>query len=265
MPRQTPLARSSPSSPITSLDAYLELLLGWKSQRTIELALRSIDLAKSGCTALVVLAGSDPFPLALGLHARIHVEGAPFVALDRKRLTAAEALPQACGGTLCLRAKRLPGDFSSIIPSLRDVNSRVLVMICSDSREARNLFLLRPAPIVVPSLESRKDEVQRIVTELCASAAAAIGPKIVERRRRRMKRWEVDGQIITPTDREIDWILETSPLTLAALGDAATKVIAMRNSTSVKEAADLLVVAPVTLTKWFELRRRRVAPPFTIG
>jgi hypothetical protein len=143
------------------LRGYLGRLLGWANTSAIEHALRSIEMAKEHRAQLVLCGQGDLVPLAHGLHRRTFGADAPFVVCDPRRgntpasvrspanvVGAAAAFDAAAGGSLCVRRRRPPRDFSTLIDRLRNSNSVQYICLEEDSIQ----WLVRPGPIEVPSL-----------------------------------------------------------------------------------------------------------------
>src|SRR4051812_48238820 len=153
------------SSRSVALRGFLSRLLGWRSERpqVVDHALRSIRLAAAGRLALVLCGDGDLVPMAQSIHRHALGADRPFVVCDPRRRpgkatvrsaenyeTGMRALAAAAGGSLCVRSRRLPRDFSDVVTALRDPSSRVQLVVCARAPADCESFLA--APIVVPPL-----------------------------------------------------------------------------------------------------------------
>ena len=122
-------------------------------------------------------------PVAQALHRRALGPEQPFCLCDRHRNVGDESARSAAneasgvtafhaarGGSLCVRAWRLPDDFSSMVALVRNPGAAVQLIICADARFDTHPFLAQPVPIRVPSLRTRAKELPRIVDEYAADA-----------------------------------------------------------------------------------------------
>jgi hypothetical protein len=232
------------------LRAFLARLLGWASDETIEVALRSIELAANHRAHLVLQGAGDLVPIAQSLHRRILGADRPFVVCDPRRgntrasarspanlESGVDAFRAASGGSLCVRRKRLPDDFAVIVPRLRRVHDVQYIIVCSNLDDDADPLLVLPAPIQVPPLASRTHDVERIVDEYAADAIAELHAR---------------DACFTAGDRR--WIIE-HPTSLAEIEKATMRVVALRMSRHLSEAAERLGMAPVSLWRWI-LRRK---------
>jgi len=85
----------------------------------------------------------------------------------------------------------------------------------------------------------RTAELPRIVEEYAVDAVAELRPL---------------GTSFTAADRE--WVLQNAPLTLAAIEKATLRRVAIRASRNMSDAAARLGMAPVSLSRWVDRRRR---------
>jgi len=228
-------------------------LLGWASDRaaTVDQAMRTLRLAATRRTALVLHGESDLVPIAHALHQRVLGADRPFSVCDPRRHTVRAsvrstandeigmlALASVAGGSLCVRSQRLPSDFSSLLDKLRDSDARSQLFVCSNGSGHRHDFL--PAPIVVPPLRERTTEIPRIIEEYVRDAIAALGIMSVN---------------LLAAD--YLWIREHAN-TLPEIEKAASRLVAVRTSPTHSDAADRLGMAPVSLSRW--LGRRSSSP-----
>jgi hypothetical protein len=232
------------------LRPFLARLLGWASGEMIDVALRSIDLASNHRAHLVLQGAGDLVPIAQSLHRRILGADRPFVVCDPRRgntrasarspanlESGVDAFRAASGGSLCVRRKRLPDDFAAIVPRLRRVHDVQYIIVCSNVDDDVDPLLVLPAPIQVPPLAERTSEIHRIVDEYAADAIAELHAR---------------DACFTAGDRR--WIIE-HPTSLAEIEKATMRVVALRMSRHLSEAADRLGMAPVSLWRWI-LRRK---------
>src|SRR4051812_23832466 len=125
-------------------------MLGWSNCVAVELALRSVELAVAGETALVLLGPGDVVPIARSLHWRVRERLQPFIVADPRRGdmpplvrspsssgTVAEAFERARRGTLCLRVERLPKDFGQVSAQLQAARD-VMLIFCGHPRIEAN-------------------------------------------------------------------------------------------------------------------------------
>src|SRR5262249_54267850 len=111
------------SRALVALHRFLARLLGFGADGlpALDRALRAVRRAATRRSPLILCGSGDLVPIAHGLHRRALGEGQPFVVCDPRRGRAAasvraaesyaegaSAMAAAAGGTLCLRAHRLP-------------------------------------------------------------------------------------------------------------------------------------------------------------
>jgi hypothetical protein len=244
---------------VAALHGFLERILGWRESRRdiVDRALRSIELAASRHAALVISGAGDLVPMARALHRRTFGADAPFVVCDPRRSTTGATVRSpanhdsggaAClaarGGTLCMRARRLPRDFASIINLVRDPRSCVQLVVCWPRQDAHPL-LVSPSPITVPLLRDRADELGRIIDEYAIDALHAL---------------EAPAGCFTDDDRA--WVIEHATGSFDEIEKATLRIVALASSPSVTRAAAKLDMAHVSLTRWIE---RRETPATAAG
>jgi hypothetical protein len=233
-----------------ALRGFLARVLGWSGDRTevIDHALRSVRLAASHRVALVLCGDGDLVPMARSIHRHAFGVDRPFIVCDPRRVpgkatvrsaenygTGMDALAVATGGTLCVRSQRLPEDFSLVRAALREPSSRVQLVVCAQSPKDCESFLA--VPITVPPLDGRLDEIDRIITEYAEDAISALGPLRAG---------------FLPADHA--WVREHATSSLPAIEKATLRLVAIRGSRNVSNAAARLGMAPVSLTRWIERR-----------
>jgi hypothetical protein len=232
------------------LRGYLGRLLGWTNTSAIDHALRSIDFAREHRAQLVLCGQGDLVPLAYGLHRRALGADMPFIVCDPHRgntpasvrspanyADAAAAFEAAAGGSLCVRRRRPPHDFPSLIARLRD--SCKVQYICLDEDALR--WLVRPGPIEVPPLTDRMNELPRIVDEYVFDAIVELAPP---------------PRSLALTEHDRQWLIEhTAAMSLSEIEKASLRLVALRTSVNMSNAAGRLGMAPVSLARWAARRR----------
>jgi hypothetical protein len=247
-----------PTSADGAVRAFLARILGWERARAVavECAQRSIKLATSRYAALVLCGDGDLVPLAAALHRRTLGPSAPFIVCDPRRgngsatvrspanrATGAEAIAAASGGTICMRARRLPRDFAAVIDRVRDPSAHVQTVVCWGKLDQRNPLLVVPAPIVVPSIRERAAELPWIVEEYAVDAIATLSAR---------------ADCFTVGDRA--WVAEHASRSLVEIDKATLRIVAIRMSRNLSDAAARLDMAPVSLSRWFSRRPRLPLP-----
>jgi hypothetical protein len=249
----TTLIAESPHT--IALREFCARMLGWeRDPSVVDHALRAIRLAMTRRTALVLRGEGDLVPIAQALHRRTLGPDAPFIVCDRRRRTAEGSVraptnhesgvvgfEAATGGSLCVRSSRLPRDFALLLERLREPEPSVQLVVCLD-REDRGALLAGPVPIDVPPMRERPREVPRLVEAFAEDAIAALGAPA--------------GCL---TREELAWVAKRSAKSLADIEKATLRLVARKVSGNLGQAAALLGMAPVSLTRWLE---RRAAPPW---
>lgn len=234
-----------------ALRSFCARILGWAPERAeaVDHAIHSLDLAADHHAALVLLGETDLVPIARSLHRRVLGADRPFVVCDPRRHDGAEsvrspvnygigvaAFEAAVGGSLCVRSRRLPRDFSSVVARIR-ATTDVQIIVCSDGRDDTHPFLTLPVPIRIPSLIVRTHELPQIVDAYAVDAVAELGAL---------------GEVFTAADR--DWVLANAPLTLAEIEKATLRLVAIRASRNINDAAGRLGITRVSLSRWIGRR-----------
>jgi hypothetical protein len=238
-----------PVSDDDALRGFMARLLGWSDERALELGIRSLDLAVSHRATLVLCGLGDLVPIARVLHRRAMGADRPFITCDphrgdvaasvrspANRASGAAALAAAAAGSLCVRTRRLPRDFSALAAQLRATDD-VLFIVCAEHDDPDPL-LIRPAPIVVPPLASRATELDRVITEYAADAVAELGAPLAG---------------FTAADHA--WVRQYAATSLAEIEAGTLRLIALRTSRNLSHAAARLGMAPVSLSRWIGRRR----------
>jgi hypothetical protein len=227
-------------------------MLGWSNDRAVEHAIRSLALAADHRAALVLCGAGDMVPIAWALHRRALGAERPFIVCDSlrgdapasvrspaSRASGTAGLEAAAGGSLCVRTRRLPRDFPALAAQLRATDD-VLFIACTEHDDA-NPLLIRPAPIVVPPLASRAIELDRVITEFAADAIVELGA--------------LRGGF---TDADRAWVRDHAATSLAEIEKATLRLVAIRTSCNMSNAAARLGMAPVSLGRW--IGRRKLPP-----
>ncbi|HWO21291.1 MAG TPA: FHA domain-containing protein [Kofleriaceae bacterium] len=234
------------SARLITLRSALSRMLGWgaASLVAVDLALRAIRFAARRLGPLV-LCGDDLVPLAEELHRLTLTAVRPFVSCNPRRSTSESAwdptrcaqsglaaLEAASKGTVCLVTKRLPSDWKSLIHAIHRPECQTQLVVCSEGSQDAELF--NTAPIIIPSLASRKEEIERIIDEYAADAAGEL---------RMGEYW------LSPTERA--WIRSRMP-TLAAIQNATLRLAAIQQAGSIPAGATLLNISHQGMYKWLD-------------
>jgi len=237
------------------LRGFLARLLGWHPDRNevVDHALRSVRLAATHRVALVLCGEGDLVPVAGSIHRHAIGIDRPFIVCDPRRRegkatvrsaenydTAERAVEAATGGSLCVRSQRLPDDFRNVVASLYDPDSKVQLVVCAQTLEECEAFLA--VPIKVPPLADRADEIDRIITEYADEAIAQLGALRTN---------------FLPVD--LEWVRTYAASSLSDIEKATLRLVAIRESRNLSNAAARLGMAPVSLSRW--IGRRKLPMP----
>jgi hypothetical protein len=231
------------------LRAFLARVLGWSDERAVELAIRSLALVLGHRATLVLCGKGDMVPIAQALHRRTLGPEKPFIICDPRRLTSTAtvrsaasrtsgvaAFEAATGGTLCLRTRRLPDDFSALVARLRGADD-VLCVLCTGQLADPHPPLILPAPLVVPLLAGREAELDRIIAEYADDAIAELAAPAAS--------FTADDHV---------WIRNHAAGSLAEIEAATLRLVALSTSRNLSHAAERLGMAPVSLSRWLGRR-----------
>ncbi len=237
-----------------ALRAALARMIGWSAARAgaVDQALRMLRMAATGRAIFVLCGAPSLVPLAEELHRLTLTERRPFVLCDPRRRTAGEdterftrcvtdghtALAQARDGTICIDDQRRPRDLAALLDELHRPGRTAQLMVLARSPRKGDVYT--PAPVVIPPLRSRRDELERLVLSYEAEAVQRLG---------------LDALELTPAQRS--WIRKRSSETLAELQQATLRLIAIRHTGSIAGAAALLRMSREGLGRWLERRRCR--------
>lgn len=234
-----------------ALRGFLARVLGWTSDRTqvVDRALRSIRMAAARRTALVLHGEGDLVPMARSIHRHALGADRPFVVCDPRRRDAkatvrsaenyergVRAFAAATGGSLCVRSQRLPRDFDAVIAALRDPGAQVQLVVCVAVPDDCAPFLA--APVTVPPLADRAGELDRIIVEYAEDAIDELGASR-------------DG--FAASDRA--WVRANSAASLPDIEKGTLRLVALRESRNLSNAAARLGMAPVSLSRWIGRRQ----------
>lgn len=233
----------------TSLRGFLGRILGWSAAPAVENALRSVQLGVAHSATLVLLGDTDLVPIAQGLHRRAIGAEPPFVVCDQRRTDRREsaraprsyasgvvAIQAATGGSVCMRRRRMPRDLSSMAEAVKG-HAPVQLIVCGDSDEAPHPFLLRPVPLQIPPLRTRKGDLPRIIEEYALDAIHELG---------------TDEAVFTRADR--DWVSAHSASTLPEIEKGTRRLVALRQEGAIHRAAMRLGMSHVALSQWLGRR-----------
>jgi len=234
-----------------ALREFCSRLLGWGSDRmsVVDHALRAIRLAAARRSTLVLRGEGDQVPLAHALHRRVLGDAAPFIVCDQRRQdlpasvrspanqnSAVVALQIATGGSLCVRSRRRPHDFSEFLRLLEAHDHRVQLIVCMSIHE-RSSVITWPMPIEVPPLDVREAELPRIIQAYADEALATL-----------------EASPTCFSDEDLDWVLRNRAKSLSEIEKATLRIVALKKTGTVYRAAGVLGIAPVSLSRWLDRR-----------
>ncbi len=232
------------SARLIALRNALCRMLGWSAARAevVDRAVRMTRLAAQRRASLI-LCGHDLVPLAEDLHRLTLTAARPFVLCNpRRRTTETESNPTRCaptglaalaeafGGTVCLSTKLPPPDLTELLDAIRRPDCLTQLVVCSES--ARDAERWGAAPVVIPPLASRKDEIDHISQEYAAEAAASLG---------------MEEHRLSPAERA--WIRDHLH-TLPDVQKATLRLAAIRQAGSISAGAARLGISHVAMLKW---------------
>jgi hypothetical protein len=232
------------------LRAFLARLLGWRTDRieAVDHALRAIKQAAAHRSALVLSGDGDLVPVARSIHRHALGDDRPFIVCDPRRRegkatvrsaenyeTGMPAVHAATAGSVCVRGFRLPKDFSEVVRTLREPGARTQLVVCHPGSNDYEQFL--SAPIHIPPLTSRSDELDQIIMEYADDAIRDLGAL---------------RNGFQAADRF--WVRTHSAKTLPDIEKGTLRLIAIRESRNLSNAAERLGMAPVSLARWIGRR-----------
>jgi FHA domain-containing protein len=237
------------SARLVMLRGFLARLLGWSSDRAeaVDLAVRSVRLSATRRAALALCGDGDLVPIARGLHRFSLGDEQPFVLCDPRRRTTEttgplenyptgmRAFAAAAGGTMCMWVKRLPRDFAEVTTALREPDTRVQLIVCGLRPPDRKELV--SAPIEIPPLSSRPDEIERVIDEYADDAMVALAAR----------------GAFTRVDRE--WVRLHSATSLPEVEKGTLRIVALRSAGNIARAAAMIGMAHASLGEWIGRRR----------
>jgi hypothetical protein len=227
------------------LRAFCVRLVGWADETTnvVDDMMDTLVNAIARRSPIALRGVSDLVPTAYALHRRLFGSERPFVVCDPRRRegdgsvrsppnrrTGLLAFDAAAGGSVCIRANRLPVDFEALATILRQESSATMLFVCLNGNDPIR-DLLHP-PIEIPSLAQRVPDLERLLDEFLAEAAAALNVAAVRL-----------------SERTRSSILR-SVASLADLEKTALRLVAIASSRNMSQAAQRLHIAPVSLSRW---------------
>lgn len=244
-----------------ALREFCARILGWGTDRAhaVSHALRAIRFAAAGRSTLVLRGKEDLVPLAYALHRRVLGPDAPFVVCDHRRGdlpgsvrspanrgSGVAAYDEAVGGTLCMRNRRQPRDLPELLRLLDRPDSRVQLVVCTTHGERIRLSTI-PIPIEVPPLGIRETELPRIIQAYADDAIATL---------------HAPASCFSENDQE--WVMRHAAMSLSEIEKATLRIVALATTDNVHQAARMLDMAPVSLSRWFG-RRTPLGTPARLG
>jgi len=224
-------------------------ILGWSSEQVgfVDDAMHTLLAAAARGGAVALQGDTDLVPVAFALHRRLLGADRPFVVCDPRRRegagsvrvppnrnTANLALEAAAGGSVCIHSNRLPKDFDLLAMSFRDREKMAVLFVCLHSHDRVTRVLCNP--VVIPPLDRRPTEVGRLLHEYLDEAALAFGVRRPE--------------LSEPMQQSIFHDVTS----LSELEKVALRLVALRNTPNVNQAAQWLHMAPVSLNRWIGRR-----------
>jgi len=198
--------------------------------------------------ALVLYGDGDAVPIAQALHRHVLGDAAPFILCDRRRVVipesvrapanvpeVSEALAAAAGGSLCVLYRRRPRGFSAILERLQEPSGNVQLYLCME-RSRVDVAFSGVAPLELPPLRVRESELPRIIDEYAAEAVA-----------------ELEAPVGSFTEDDRQWV-QRYARSLHDIEKATLRIVAIKRTKSTGQAAQLLGMAPVSLSRWFQRR-----------
>jgi pSer/pThr/pTyr-binding forkhead associated (FHA) protein len=229
---------------------FLARVLGMDLSRAevVDRAFRAVRLAATRRTALVLSGDGDLVPLAHTIHRRARGDDRPFVVCDPRRrsgeatvrsaqnaASGLEGLMAAAGGSLCVRSRRLPHDFHEVLRALGAPSLQVQLVVCADPRT--DCAAYGGTPIEIPPLAAREAELDAIIQQYAAEAITELRPSIA----------------VFP---EVDcaWVRQHARTSLSEVEKATLRLVTLRTARTLSQAATMLGMAPVSLSRWIGRR-----------
>lgn len=238
---------------LIGLRAYLARILGWEAQvrPTIDLAMRAVRATANRRAPLVLSGTDDLVAVARQIHCRTMPPKTAFVVCGKPRESDASvrvtttlantsaALERADGGTICIRADRLPARYDELVEATSAPYATAQLFVCA-TKTAKRWDPVTP-PIVVPELARRTEvDVRRIVSEYAHDAMSELG-----------------AGSTAFTEKERDWVVKHETSAFADIEIATLRIVARNVAGNVHQAAPRLGLSHVALGKWFKRRGLR--------
>ena len=220
---------------------FLARLVGFGESNfaTIDRALRTMRRATTRAQPIVLTGEGDLVPIARRLHVLMNKTVRPFVVVDPRRTTSgatvrtdqstktAHDAMRVAGpnGTICILMHRRPKDFAEV---LNDRCTVPRIVVCAHSADPRMMV----SPIAIPGLRSRTSDIDRVIAEYLADAADDLGTRRC---------------VLDPRD---DAWLRKHAGTFAEIETGTRRLVAIRSSVSISQAAGKLGMTYVSLADW---------------
>ena len=245
-----------------ALRSTVSRMLGWGVERmaAVDLALRGIRLAAMRRAPLILCGEHDLVPLAETLHRATLLPGRPFVLCSPRRrgkqapetrvrcvTSGLAALAEAAGGTVCLLHKSLPDDLDELLDLLRSPACQTQLALCA--AHPHDVRPLAPFPVVIPGLDTRESELDRLILEYAADAACTLG---------------LGSPWLSSAERT--WIRARAGDSLPEIQKATLRLAAIRQAGSICAGALRIGLSHTAMLKWLRSRHypglaRRGASP----
>lgn len=229
------LIAESPRS--IELHGYLSRLLGRGADRAaiVDHALRAVRLAATRRVALVLCGEGDLVPTARSIHRRAQGPNRPFTLCDPRlqggkatvrcaesHATGRAAFAAATGGSVCVRARRPPPDFESLLTALRSPNSTVQLIVCGEAEDQYAKYHVMP--LAIRPLDGRASELDDIIGEYACDAMDELGlPRSVFPAVDHVKVWDLQAGTCLVTHRANGYVaIATTATTIIAGDDVGT-------------------------------------------
>lgn len=200
--------------------------------------MESIHLAVNGQAQLSLCSTEDLVPFAHSLHRRW--SSGPFVTCDPRRrlmnesvrtavnyLSGKEAVSAALNGSVCIRHYRQPKDYNSLVKEIRNKTNVTLIVIYISIIDH-----VKPAPVVIPSLREVGERLGPMIDEYVCDAI-----------------YEFDALDGCVDNDDKKWIAENIDC-IADIEKFAMRLVALRRSGTLCNAAKRLGMASVSLDRW---------------
>jgi pSer/pThr/pTyr-binding forkhead associated (FHA) protein len=242
--------------PLVQLRKYLARVLGWDpdGQSLVEVAIQALRAAANKRQPLVLGGADDLVAVARQIHRRTTSPVAPFVVCGRRlckpdlsvNVTATHADPAtafelAAGGTVCVRAEKLPVRLEWLMEVAAELGARfqTQLIICA----GKPIRWWKPSQsILVPTLARRSViDLRNIVADYAIDAIM-----------------DLDAAPTSFTIANRDWVVRHAAKSFADIEVATLRIVACNDSGNVHRAAARLGLSHAALGKWLKHRRLAV-------